>query len=305
MAAALGASVVGLGNMGTAIAERLLDAGHPLGVFNRSPGRDAALLERGASRLASAAEALAGPAVCLTSLADDDAVDAAVCGPDGVLAGARPGTILVETSTISVAASQRIARLAADTEVHYLRAPVSGNPAAIRSGTAAIVVSGEAEVAARCEALLAAITPTVRYVGEGERARILKLVLQVVIGGTAELLAEALVLGEEAGVDRQTLLEVIGASVVGSRFLDYKTKPLLEDDYSATFTTSMLVKDVDLVLDLAHDTGVELPLTNELRTLLDDACTAGHADQDFMALVLHLRERTERARTAADGRVAT
>lgn len=297
MAAPLAVSVVGLGNMGTAIAERVLDAGYALSVFNRSPGRAAALLERGATGLASAMEALAGSDVCVTSLADDDAVDAAVCGPDGVLAGARPGTILVETSTISVAASERIEREAAAAEVHYLRTPVSGNPAAVRSGNAAIVVSGPTDVAARCEALLAAIAPTVRYVGEGDRARILKLVLQVVIGGTAELLAEALVLGEEAGVDRQTLLEVIGASVVGSRFVDYKTQPLLQDDYSATFTTSMLVKDVDLVLDLAHDTGVELPLTNELRTLLEDACADGHADQDFISLLLHLRERTDRART--------
>jgi 3-hydroxyisobutyrate dehydrogenase len=303
MAAPLDVSVVGLGNMGTAIAERILDAGHTVRVFNRTAGRDAALVERGSLRLGSAAEALAVADVCLTSLADDAAVDTAVGGPDSVLAGARPGTVLVEMSTISVAASERIARMALEADVHYLRAPVSGNPAAIRSGNAAIVVSGPADVAARCEELLEAIAPAVRYVGEGERARILKLVLQVLIGGTAELLAEALVLGEGAGVDRQTLLEVVAASVVGSRFIDYKKQPLLQDDYSATFTTSMLVKDVDLVLDLARDIVVELPLTTALRTLLEDACAGGRADEDFISLVPHLRERAARARRADDERV--
>ena len=291
MAAPLSVSVVGLGHMGAAVAERLLAAGHDVAVWNRTPRPEAP-----GRPLAAAAEALAACEACVTSLADDAAVEAVV--PE-VLRGARPGATLVEASTISVAASERLAAAAAAAGVDYLRAPLSGNPAAIRSGTAAVVVSGPADAAARLEPLLEAIAPTVRYVGEGERARILKLVLQVVIGGTAELLAEALALGEQAGVDRETLLDVIGASVVGSRFVDYKTKPLLEDDYSATFTTSMLVKDVDLVLDLAGDTGVDLPLTSELRALLDDACAAGWADRDFISLVPHLRERARTTRSGA------
>lgn len=285
-------ALVGLGNMGAATAERLLDAGYPLLVFNRTPGRDSALVERGAARLDAAADALREADVCLTSLADDAAADAVVSGEEGVLSRARPGTVLVEMSTISVAASSRIAEAAGEAGVHYLRAPFSGNPAAIRSGTAAIFVSGPAAAAGRCEPLLSAITPTVRYLGEGELARVLKLTLQVMIGGTAQLLAEALALGEAAGVDRTTLLEVIRASVIGSAFVEYKTEPLLQDDYSATFTTAMLVKDVDLVLDLARETGVELALTAELRSLLDAACEAGYGDKDFIALVQRLRERS-------------
>src|SRR5205823_1918353 len=133
------------------------------------------------------------------------------------------------------------------------------------------------------EPLLEAVAPTVRYVGEGEAARVLKLVLQVLLGGTAELLAEALVLGEAAGIERKALLEVIGASVVGSQFVEYKTGPLLEDDYGATFTTAMMEKDVDLVLDLFAEVGVELPLTRELCSLLEAASEAGHADEDFIS----------------------
>jgi 3-hydroxyisobutyrate dehydrogenase-like beta-hydroxyacid dehydrogenase len=133
----------------------------------------------------------------------------------------------------------------------------------------------------------------VLYVGEGERARVVKLVLQILVGGTAQLLAEALVLGEAAGVDRQKLLEAIGASAVGSRFVDYKTEPLLNDDYSATFTTSLMLKDVGLVLDLATERELELPYTERLSTLLESAVERGYGDNDFIALFRHLQEARE------------
>jgi len=295
-------ALVGLGNMGSAVADRLLEAEHELLVHNRTPGRDDDLVARGARRLASAGDALAEADTCLLVLADDDAVEAVAAE---VLDRARPGTTLIEMSTISVAASARLSAAAAAHEVEYLRAPFSGNPTAVRGGTAAIFVSGPPDVAERAEPLLRSIAPTVRYVGEGERARALKLVLQILIGGTAELLAEAIVLGEAAGIDRRTLLDTIGASVVGSRFVEYKTEPLLRGDYSATFTTAMMRKDVDLVLDLAGDVGVELPVTVELRPLLDAACEAGHADEDFLSLALALEERSRRARNARKEQVTT
>jgi 3-hydroxyisobutyrate dehydrogenase-like beta-hydroxyacid dehydrogenase len=283
--------------MGTAAAERLLDAGVELFVFNRTGGRDAALIERGATRLASAAEALGVADLCLLTLADDGAVEAVAGGDQGVLAGARPGTTLVEMSTISVAASERIAEQAEAQGVGYLRAPFSGNPSAVRSGTAVIFVSGDADLAERCDSVLRAIAPTVRYVGEGEQARVLKLVLQILIGGIVELLAEAVVLGEAAGLERAQLLEVVNASVTGSTLTRYKSEPLLQDDFSPTFTTAMMRKDIDLVLELARALEVELPLTGELRSLLDAASANGHAEEDFMSLVLELKERSSGAQT--------
>jgi 3-hydroxyisobutyrate dehydrogenase-like beta-hydroxyacid dehydrogenase len=282
-------ALVGLGNMGIAVAERLLDAGHTLAVYNRTPGRDEELVARGATRLESAGDALQAADLCLTLLSDDAAVEAVAAA---VLEGARRGTTLVEMSTISVAASARVADAAAAHDVAYLRAPFSGNPGAVRAGKAAIFVSGPADAAERCTPLLESIAPTVRYVGEDERARALKLALQILIGGTAELLAEAVVLGESAGLDRATLLDVVGASVVGSPFVAYKSDALRNDDYSATFTTAMMRKDVDLILDLARQAGVELPITAEVRDVLEAACEHGHADDDFISVILELQERS-------------
>ena len=283
-------AVVGLGKMGEAIAERILDGGFPLAVSNRTRERAEPLAARGATVLDSASESLQAADVCVTSLADDAAVEAVLLGEGGVLDGARPGTTLVETSTVSVACSERVAVAAAAAGVDYLRAPVSGNPVAVRAGTLTIVVSGPERVFAEREPLLRAIGPKVLYVGDGEQARVVKLVFQILIGGTAELLSEALVLGEAAGVERSRILEAIGASAAGSPFVAYKSPPLLADDYSATFTTALMLKDVDLVLDLARERGVELPFARHLRTLLEATADGGHADEDFMALYLQLRQ---------------
>jgi 3-hydroxyisobutyrate dehydrogenase-like beta-hydroxyacid dehydrogenase len=290
MAAGLTVAVVGLGKMGEAIAERVLDGGFPLAVSNRTRVRAEPLAARGATVLDSGSKALQEADVCVSSLADDAAVEAVLLGEGGVLAGARHGTTLVETSTVSVACSERVAEAAAAAGVEYLRAPVSGNPVAVRAGTLTIVVSGPEKVFTELEPLLRAVAGKVLYVGEGEQARVVKLVFQILIGGTAELLSEALVLGEAAGVERSRLLEAIGASAAGSPFVAYKSPPLLADDYSATFTTALMLKDVDLVLDLARERGVELPFAHHLRTLLEATADGGHADEDFMALYLQLRQ---------------
>jgi len=296
---AMKVAVVGLGKMGLAIAERVLAGGFPLTVYNRTPGREAELVEGGATVLGTAAGALHVADVCITMLSDDEALEGVVLGPDGVLAGARPETALIDMSTVSVAVSERVAAAADTAGVSFLRAPVSGNPVVVRSGNLTIIVSGPQETAAAFDGLLRSIGPKVFYVGEGERARVVKLVLQVLIGGTAELLAEGLVLGEAAGLDRAKLLEVIKDSAVGSPFVGYKTAPLLRGEYSATFTTTMMLKDLDLVLDLAKSADLELPFAEGLRPLLEETAEAGYADSDFMALLLRLERRT--AERAAEG----
>jgi 3-hydroxyisobutyrate dehydrogenase-like beta-hydroxyacid dehydrogenase len=275
--------VVGLGRMGQAFAERLLDTGHDVAVFNRTPGREAELAARGARAGAN----LGDVDVCFSSLADDEALEAWA----NRFTELRPGSVLVEMSTVSVAASRRLGDMLAGAGVRYVRCPASGNPGAVRAGTAALVVSGDREDVARVEPLLNAITPTVRYVGEGDAARVVKLAFQILIAGTAGLLAEAMVLGERAGVERDALLDAIGASVIGSTFVKYKSEPLKRGDFSATFTTALMQKDLDLISELAAEVGVDLPVTREVSSLLDATARSGHADEDFMAVLLELEER--------------
>lgn len=280
-------SLVGLGKMGAPLAGRILDAGFPLAVWNRSRERARPLAERGADVLDGPGEALQRAEACITMVADDAALEEVA---DAILGGARPGTTLIDMSTVSVSASERVAGRAEGAGVHYVRSPVSGNPGVVESGNLTLIVSGPERVVDEMRPLLDALGSKLLYVGEGERARMAKLVLQILIGGTAELLGEALVFGEAGGIERERLAEVINASVLGSTFIGYKLEPALRDDYSATFTTTMMIKDIDLVLERARETGVTLPFTQDLRVLLEETAEGGYADADFMALYAHRRD---------------
>jgi 3-hydroxyisobutyrate dehydrogenase-like beta-hydroxyacid dehydrogenase len=278
--------LVGLGNMGTAIAERLLDADYRLVVSNRTREKAAALEARGAVVAASPEELAAEVDVVVTSLSDDEAFEAVA---ERVIGAARAGTTLIDVSTVSPAASARVASLADAASVELVRAPVSGNPSVVRAGRLTFMVSGPRAAFERAEPVLRAIGPTIHYVGEGEQARIVKLAINLMIAVLAQSMSEALVLGEAAGVSRAALLDVMGSSAVGAPFVQYKTEPLLRDDFSATFTTALMEKDIDLVLDTADDAGVDLPLAREMKMHLRAASDAGYADHDFIALFLHLR----------------
>jgi 3-hydroxyisobutyrate dehydrogenase-like beta-hydroxyacid dehydrogenase len=278
--------LIGLGNMGAAMAERLLDAGYPLVVNNRTREKADALEARGAVVATTPEQLVEQVDLVLTSLADDDAFEAVAAR---ILAAARPATTLVDTSTVSPAASARIASLAERASVPYLRAPVSGNPSVVRAGNLSFIVSGARETFEQVEPVIRAIGPTVHLVGDGEQARIVKLALNLMIAGLAQLMSEALVLGETAGVSRAALLEVMAGSAVGAPLVKYKAEPLLNEDFSATFTTALMEKDIDLVLDAAEEAGVELPLAREMKGHLRGAIDAGYADDDFIALFMHLR----------------
>jgi 3-hydroxyisobutyrate dehydrogenase-like beta-hydroxyacid dehydrogenase len=284
-------ALVGLGKMGVPIAERILAAGHTLTVYNRTPGKADALVEQGATVADSPVSLLEEHDVCITMVSDDTALEAVTSGEGGVLGSARAGSVLVDMSTVSVAASGRVADAAARAGVAYYRAPVSGNPGVVRAGNLTIVVSGPTEPYGRIEPLLKEIGPNVYYVGDAEEARVVKLALQVLIAGTAQLMSEALLLGDAMGLSRERLLEVMGNSAVGSPFVKYKTAPLLADDYSATFTTSMMKKDIELVQALAAEAGIPLPVTAQLHELLQETVDGGYADVDIMALLLQLRKR--------------
>jgi 3-hydroxyisobutyrate dehydrogenase-like beta-hydroxyacid dehydrogenase len=291
--------LIGLGNMGAAFAERLLDAGYPLVVSNRTRAKAEALAARGASIASSPASLAEAADVILTSVADDEAFEAVAAA---ALAAARPGSVLVDLSTVSPAASARVAERAKAASVGYVRAPVSGNPTVVRAGALSIIVSGAAEDVDRAEEVLLAIGPTLHRVGDGEQARIVKLAINLMIAGLAQLIAEALVLGEASGVSRADLLQVMGSSAVGAPFVKYKTDPLVKDDFSATFTTALMEKDIDLALDAAGEAGVELPLTTEMKSHLRAAIEAGYADDDFIALFQHLRNTCRLSNSATTRR---
>ncbi len=281
-------AVLGLGRMGVPIADRLEQAGHELSVWNRSPGPAEPFAERGVRVLGTPREAWEHADVSVTMLADGPAVEAVTLGEDGLLTRDAEG-VLVDMSTIGADSSARVAEECERLGASFLRAPVSGNPSVIVAGNLGIIVSGPKDVFDRLAGTLRDIGPNVFHVGAAEEARIVKLALNLVIGGTAQLLAEALVLAEKYGIDRGKMLEVMGGSAAGSPFVKYKTDALVADDYTSTFTSSLLFKDLALALEAGQEVAVPLPVTALTQQLVQGCIAMGMADDDFMALLPRLR----------------
>jgi 3-hydroxyisobutyrate dehydrogenase-like beta-hydroxyacid dehydrogenase len=288
-------AVVGLGRMGEPIARRLLGAGHELTVWNRTPERASGLVSEGARAAASPADVWDSATLVVSMVADDAALEAITLGDSGLLTrGVPAGAALVDMSTVSTDASARVAEAAEAAGVDYLRAPVSGNPSVVEAGNLSILVSGDEDALRRHEPVLRDIGPNVFYLGPGEQARVMKLAVNLVLGGTAQLLAEALVLGEAHGLDRGRMLEIIGGSAIGSPFVKYKTAALVADDYTTTFPSTMLYKDLGLALAAGHDEGVPLPVTACVQQLVQGCIASGWADDDLMALLPRLRREAGR-----------
>ena len=290
-------SVLGLGRMGSAIAERLIDAGHTVSVWNRSKGKADNLVAKGARELGAPYEAWNSSDVCITMVADSQALIDLALAPDGGLAHATPGAgrTLIDMSTVSVESSQQVAVAAEASGVAYLRAPVSGNPGVVRAGNLTIVASGEKAVFKSSEVLLRDIGPHVFYAGGGDAARVIKLALNLMVAGTTELLAECIALAEAHDVRRETLLEIVGASAVASPFVKYKIPPLLANDYSSTFTARLMRKDLDLALESAAAGGVPLPVTAVVQQLLQACISTGLGELDFMSLLIRLQREAGQA----------
>jgi 3-hydroxyisobutyrate dehydrogenase-like beta-hydroxyacid dehydrogenase len=288
-------SVLGLGQMGTAIAERLVGAGHEVSVWNRTPGKAEALVDSGAVQLATIDQAWEADVV-VTMLADSSALTEVALGSGGLATSPRGrGKFLVDMSTVSPESSMEVAESAAEQGIRYLRAPVSGNPGVVRAGNLTIVASGTPDDYDAVKDLLTDIGPNVYLAGDGETARVVKLALNLIIAGTAQLLSESITLAEAHGVERATLMEIISASAVGSPFVKYKTAPLLAEDYTSTFSTRLMRKDLDLILGSAAAGGVPLPVTAVVHELLQACISTGLGDLDFMSLLIRLKREAGQA----------
>jgi 3-hydroxyisobutyrate dehydrogenase len=207
---------VGAGRMGVALASRLLAAGHDLAVYNRTKSKAEPLAELGAAIVDSPA-ALSGCDVVFTIVAGPEDFKQVVLGEDGLLAGERPPTVLVDMTTVSPEASAEVREAAVARGTALLAAPVSGNPKVVKAGRLTIVVSGPESAYRDVEPLLEQLAAGVTYVGEGDRARLAKICHNLMLGVVSQCLAEIVVLAEKGGMSRAAFLEFLNDSVMGRR----------------------------------------------------------------------------------------
>jgi 2-hydroxy-3-oxopropionate reductase len=276
---------IGLGQLGRPMAERLLAAGFPLAVHNRSRVVVAALAEQGATTCASPREVGEWAEVVLTALPFPDSVESVYLGPAGLLEAARPGLICLDHSTVGPALSRRVAAELAARGAELLDAPVSGGPEGAAAGTLAIMVGGAEAAFERVQPLLATLGQRVAHCGPSGAGALTKLVNQALVTVHSAVAAEALTLAERAGLDPALTLELIGAGLAASALLARNGARILQADYTAGARIELMVKDAALVRDACDDLGLELPVFFAARRAFDAAFAQGDGPFDLAAVV--------------------
>ena len=276
---------VGTGRMGAALARRLLVAGHDVSVYNRTRSKAEALEEVGATVVDSPA-ALGDRDIVFTMVGGSDDFKEVVIGPNGVLSrdDAAPRT-LIDSTTISQSASDEVRDKAAERGTGVLAAPVSGNAKVVAAGKLTMVVSGPEQDYLNARELLELLAARVTYVGEGDRARLVKICHNLMLGVVAQTLAEITVLAEKGGVSRADFFDFLNDSVMGSMFTRYKTPAYVNLDFAPTFTPELLLKDFMLGADAAREHEVPLPVATAAQQIVQALIGNGYRDVDFAALL--------------------
>ena len=278
---------VGVGRMGLALATRLLDAGCDLAVYNRTRSKCDPLAERGAKVVDTPAD-LSDRDIVFTIVAGPDDFQQVVTGPDGVLSGSQGHTpdVVVDATTVSAEASAKVRAEAERRGTALLAAPVSGNPKVVKAGRLTMVTSGPKHAHLAALPYLNVLAGGgVTYVGEGERARLVKVCHNLMLGIIAQTMAEVLVLGEKGGIPRAAMMEFLNNSVLGSMFTRYKTPAYVNLDFSPTFTPPLLLKDFDLGHEAARELGVPMPVASAAQQVVQALIGNGYTDVDFASLI--------------------
>jgi 3-hydroxyisobutyrate dehydrogenase-like beta-hydroxyacid dehydrogenase len=276
---------IGTGRMGTAMAARLIRAGHRLSVYNRTRAKADPLAQMGAVLVDHPAD-LAGADIVFTNLANSDVFADMIGGPHGLLSrGEGAPRLVVDFSTVSVEAAARVRAALAERGALMLDAPVSGNAKVVEAGKLSIVASGDRAAYDMALPYLETMGRASTYVGVGEAARTVKICHNVFLGVVAQSLAEITILAEKGGVKRHAFLDFINHSVMGSMFTAYKSPALVNLDFTPTFTPVLLRKDLDLGLAAARALDVPMPLAAQAREIVQAMIGQGYRDCDFAALL--------------------
>jgi 3-hydroxyisobutyrate dehydrogenase-like beta-hydroxyacid dehydrogenase len=270
--------------MGYALVSRLLRAGHDVAVYNRTRAKAEPLAELGAVIVDSPAD-LGDRDIVFTMVAGPKDFKEVVLGPEGILSGARRPGLIVDSTTVSPATGEEVRAAADELGVALLAAPVSGNPKVVEAGRLTMCVSGPSGAWHEARAYLEVLAHAVTYVGDGERARLVKICHNLMLGVVTQNMAEITVLAERGGVSRAAFLEFLNNSVMGSIFTRYKTPAFVHLDYSPTFTPLLLRKDFDLGLAAAHDLDVPMPTVATTAAMVQATVSSGRTDEDFAVLL--------------------
>jgi 3-hydroxyisobutyrate dehydrogenase/2-hydroxy-3-oxopropionate reductase len=294
--------LLGAGRMGSAMGRALHGAGHDLVIWNRTrSAADALAGEIGGRAVARPSDVAVAADVSISMLADGPAVDDVYGGPDGLIAGARPGSVLVECSTVPPDVLRKHEPAIRARGAGVLDAPVSGSVTLAEGGKLTLMVGGEAADIERARPVLEAVGATIFHLGPLGSGAAMKLAVNTVIFGLNEALAEGLVLAERAGIAREAAYEVLVASAAGAPYVGYKQAAFLDPDATpVAFSAELAAKDLRLIADLATDVSQPMPQATTNLAVIEAVIAAGGGDRDLSTVANHLRD----LRTAEEGATA-
>ena len=275
---------IGIGAMGQRIARRLLKSGFTVTVFDRNADRANTLVVYGATVARSISELASETDVILSSLANDEAVQDVYTGPQGVLAHIRPGSMIIEMSTVSPKTSRTLYKLGSARDVRVLDVPVSGSTPAAEQGTLTLLCGGDEDSFQAAEAIFVAISKQHFYLGPSGSGNTMKLVVNTLLGVGMQAIAEAVVLGEKAGLDRRRMIEVLSKTAVIAPAHVGKLTKAKENDYRPQFAVGLMNKDFRLILATAAAVHAPMP-TAAAAFPINAAELVEHPDDDFSGVI--------------------
>ena len=284
---------IGIGLMGRHMARHLLEAGHPLTVWNRTESKAQELLSGGAAWADSPQAVARDSDVLITMVTDSAASEEVSCGSNGVLDGAHAGMILIDMSSIAPEMSRSIAERARAKGVSMLDAPVTGNPKVAAAGKLGIMVGGPEEIVESCLPILEIMAAKIVYAGRNGMGTTLKLINNLIMGVAIEAVSEALVLASKAGIDPQKVIDITSVGGARTGAMETRGPKMVRRNFTAGFSTNNMYKDLSSVMKLADECGVSLPATSTAWDILRAAKTRGNGDMDSCSVMMILEDMAQ------------
>jgi 3-hydroxyisobutyrate dehydrogenase-like beta-hydroxyacid dehydrogenase len=281
---------IGLGKMGFPMALNILGQNHKLAVFNRTESKILDLVSAGASGETSIVDLSKKSDVIITMVSDDIALEQVALGPQGVIENANSNSTYIDMSTVSPGLSSKIANAAKQKNINYLRAPVNGTVTQAETSTLVILVSGPRENFEKHEYIFKIMGNKIFYTGAEEQARYLKLSINMMVGVSAIMMAEALALGKAGGLDWDSMIEIIKNSAVGSPVINYKEQMLKKRDFEPAFSAKQMAKDFDLILEAGRLGNVPLSIAAQTRQNWSSMIATGRGEKDYFGYIELLEE---------------
>ena len=276
---------IGLGIMGKPMARNLMKAGYSLTLYNRSRDSMDELAAEGAELGASSKDVAQRTEIIITMLPDSPDSEIVILGPNGVLEGAKAGSVIIDMSSIAPLVSQRIAAEAAKKCVDMLDAPVSGGEPAAVSGNLAIMAGGKQEVLDRCMPVLDVMGRSVVRVGDVGAGNTVKLANQIIVAANIEAVGEAFVLAQKAGIDPELVFQAIRGGLAGSNVMEAKAPMIMDRNFNPGFRIRLHQKDLHNALLTGKELGVPLPVTSLVQQMIGALINQGRGENDHSSIV--------------------